>query len=288
MVYYYKKKIPAIDDIVIAKVEKISELGIEVTLNEYNGVRGFINCGEVSRKKRVNFNKILTVGKDVLLNVIQVDESKNYIDLSKRTISEDDIKLFNEKHKLHIQLYNIFKHICMRVKNIDRLDKINNTELYDFMCGSLFEIQSEFENEYICEKLLNKENNLEILNSIDFESIGVTVEDLKKIMDEYIDNKVNRTKPELSETIKLMTYSSTGLADLKYSLDYKSFAEFEEFSKDFEIKINYITGSVYSIIIEQKDFDLSGSTIIEDALSIVKKEIKKRAIEKQIQNQIMV
>ena len=56
------------------------------------------------------------MGKDVLLNVIQVDESKNYIDLSKRTISEDDIKLFNDKHKLHIQLYNIFKHICMKVK----------------------------------------------------------------------------------------------------------------------------------------------------------------------------
>jgi translation initiation factor 2 alpha subunit (eIF-2alpha) len=80
MVYYYKKKIPEIDDIVIARVEKISKLGIEVTLNEYNGIGAFINCGEVSRKKKVNFNTLLTVGKDVLLNVIQVDESKNYID----------------------------------------------------------------------------------------------------------------------------------------------------------------------------------------------------------------
>ena len=288
MVYYYKKKIPSIDDIVIAKVEKISELGIEVTLNEYNGIGGFINCGEVSRKKKVNFNKLLTVGKDVLLNVIQVDETKNYIDLSKRTISEDDIKLFNERHKLHIHLYNIFKHICMRVKNIDRLDKINETQLYDFMCVSLFEIQKEFENEYICEKLLNKETNLEILNCIDYDLVGLSIEEFKKILDEYIDNKINRTKPELSETIKLMTYSSSGLADLKYSLDYKSFAEFEEFSKDFEIKINYITGSVYSIIVEQKDFDLTGTIIIEDVLSIIKKEIKKRAMEKQLQNQIVV
>lgn len=288
MVYYYKKKIPSIDDIVIAKVEKISELGIEVSLNEYNGIRGFINCGEVSRKKKVNLNKLLTVGKDILLNVIQVDETKNYIDLSKRTICEDDIKLFNEKHKLHIHLYNIFKHICMRVKNVDRFDKIDDSQLHDFMCWSLFEIQKEFENEYICEKILNKDTNLEILNSIDHETIGISIGEIKKILDEYIDNKINRTKPELSETIKLMTYSSTGLADLKYSLDFKSFAEFQEFSKDFEIKINYITGSVYSIIIEQKDFDLSGTTIIEDMLTILKQEIKKRAIEKKIQNQIVV
>lgn len=288
MVYYYKKKQPTIDDIVIARVEKISELGIEVTLNEYNGIGGFINCGEVSRKKKVNFNKLLTVGKDVLLNVIQVDETKNYIDLSKRTISDDDIKLFNEKHKLHIHLYNIFKNICMKVKNVDRLDKISDEQLYDFMCVSLFEIQKEFENEYICEKLLNKDTNLEILESLDVELIGISIGELKKILDDYIDNKINRTKPELSETIKLLTYSSNGLSDLKYSLDYKSFEKFEEYSKDFEIKINYISGSIYSILIQQKELDLSGNIVIEDVLSMIKHEIKKRALEKKIQNQIML
>ena len=58
MVYYYKNKFPDTDDIVIGIVEKISEYGIEVSLIEYNELKGFINCGEVSRKKRVNFNKI--------------------------------------------------------------------------------------------------------------------------------------------------------------------------------------------------------------------------------------
>jgi len=72
MVYYYKRKIPSIDDIVVARVDKISPLGIDVSLIEYNDIKGFINCGEVSRKKRVNLNKLLTVGKDILLNVIQL------------------------------------------------------------------------------------------------------------------------------------------------------------------------------------------------------------------------
>lgn len=288
MVYYYKKKIPSIDDIVIARVEKISELGIEVTLNEYNGIRGFINCGEVSRKKKVNLNKLLTIGKDVLLNVIQIDENKQLIDLSKRTISEEDIKLFGEKHKLHIQLYNIFKNIFMRIKNIDRPDNINDNELHNFMCDSLFEIQTEFENEYIGEKLLSKDTNLEILNLINHNELGYSINEFKNILDEYIENKINRTKPEKTETIKLMTYSSTGLTDLKYALDYKSFIEYEDILKDFEIRLNYITGSIYSIIIEQKNFDLIGSIGIDDALGSIKREIKKRALEKQIQNQIVV
>ena len=288
MVYYYKKKIPAIDDIVIARVEKISELGIEVTLGEYNGIRGFINCSEVSRKKKVNFNKILTVGKDVFLSVIQIDESKQLIDLSKRTMTDEDIKLFGEKHKLHIQLYNIFKHIFMKIKNIDRPDNIIDDELHNFMCDSLFQIQAEFENEYIYEKILSKDTNLEILNSIDFNELGYSQDNFKNVLEDYIENKINRIKPEKTETIKLMTYSPTGLTDLKYTLDYKSFTEFEEISRDFEIKLNYITGSVYSIIIGQKNFDLSGTNSIDDVLTNIKKEIKKRAIEKQIQNQIVI
>lgn len=288
MVYYYKKKLPSIDDIVVAKVEKISELGIEVTLNEYNGIRGFINCGEVSRKKKVNFNKLLTVGKDILLNVIQVDEKKGFIDLSKRTIGDDDIKSFNEKHKLHIYLYNIFKHVYMKLKNTEKLDKINDVELYNFMCISLFQLQTVFENEYMCEKIVLKDFNLEIIESINFDILKYSSLDIKKIIDEYIDNKINRTKPELTETIKLMTYSSNGLEELKYTLDYRSFVEFEDLTKDFEIYINYITGSVYSLIIKQKEFELTGSIVIDDAISLIKKEIKKRALEKQIQNQIVI
>ena len=289
MVYYYKKKIPSIDDIVIAKVEKISEYGVEVSLNEYNGIHGFINCGEVSRKKRVNLNKLLTVGKDILLNVIQVDIDKGLIDLSKRTLSEDDIKLFNEKHKLNIQLYNLFKQIYIKLYNIDvPTSNISNDELYNFMCGTLWEIQTEFENEYILEKILNKDNNMEIIESIDLESLNIKLIDFKQIVDNYIDNKINRTKPELNETIKLMTYSLTGLADIKYTLDYKNYLFYNELEKDYDIKIVYISCSVYSLSIMQKDFDLIGNKSIDDAIGMIKQEIKSRAIEKSIQNQIIL
>jgi len=289
MVYYYKKKLPSIDDVVIAKVMSISEYGIEVKLIEYNDITGFINCGEVSRKKKVNFNKLLTIGKDILVHVIQVDESKNMIDLSKRTISDEDVKQFTDIHKIHIQLYNLFKQLYMKINNINELNKINQEDMHEFMCNTLFEIQTEFENEYIIEKIINKETNNEIIESIDFDSIpNITFDIFKKNLDDYIDKKINRTKPELTETIKLMTYNATGLADIKYTLDFKSFNEFSELEKDYDIKINYISGSVYSIIINQKDFDLVGQSPIDNAILILKKEIKRRAVEKQLQNQIVV
>lgn len=289
MVYYYKKKFPSIDDVVIAKVINISEYGIEVKLIEYNGITGFINCGEVSRKKKVNLNKLLTVGKDILVHVIQVDEDKSMIDLSKRTISDEDVKQFTDTHRTHIQLYNLFKQLYMKINNITELNKINQDELHNFMCNTLFEIQTEFENDYLLEKITNKETNNEIIESIDFESISpITCEEFKKNLNEHIDKKINRIKPELTETIKLMTYSATGLADIKFALDYKSFNEYSELEKDFDIKINYISCSVYSIILNQKDFDLIGQFTINDAILLIKKQIKQRAIEKQIQNQIVL
>lgn len=288
MVYFYKKKLPSIDDVVIAKVINISQYGIEVELIEYNNATGFINCGEVSRKKKVNFNKLLTVGKDILLHVIQVDEVKCMIDLSKRTISDDDVKQFTLQHRLHMQLYNLFKQLYMKINNIIDVNKIDQDDIHNFMCFTLFEIQTEFENEYLIEKIISKDTNMEIIESIDFESINIKPDEFKRILDDHIDKKINRTKPELNETIKLMTYSATGLNDLKYSMDYKNFDSYELLKKDFDIKINYISASAYSIILTQKDFDLLGETSIEDAIILIKKEIKKRADEKKMQNQIVL
>ena len=291
MVYYYKNKLPAIDDIVVARVLSISHYGVEVSLNEYSDIRGFINCGEVSRKKKVNMNKILTIGKDVLLHVIQVNPENMSIDLSKRTIGDEDIKLFNEKHKLHIQLYNIFKQLYMKINNLNSQDKIVDENLHQFISKTLFKIQTDFENEYIIEKLLSKDTNQEILDSIDFEDLNINLVEFKNQLDNYIDSKINRTKPELTESVKLMTYSPTGVSDLKYSLDWKNFTNFtnyQDLTKDFDIQINYITASTYSILISQKDFDLVGQIPIEDALSSIKQEIKSRAVEKQIQNQIVI
>lgn len=298
MVYYYKKKLPSIDDVVIAKVINISQYGIEVNLIEYNNARGFINCSEVSRKKKVNFNKLLTIGKDILLHVIQVDEDKCMIDLSKRSIGDDDIKQFTETHRIHLKLYGLFKELYMKMNNITNLEKINQEILHNFMCKTLFEIQTEYENEYIYSKIINKDTNKEILESIDFYSINIdltsnelenniTLDKFKIILDNFIDKKINRTKPEITEIIKLMAYSATGLADIKYTLDIKSFNKYNDYKKDFEIKINYMTGSSYNIIINQKDFDLKGDKTIDEVINLIKTEIKNRAVEKQLQNQIL-
>ena len=67
MVYLYKKKIPNVDEIVICKIEKITELGIDVSLVEYDNIKGYISYSEVSRKKK-DAKKIITIGSFDIIN----------------------------------------------------------------------------------------------------------------------------------------------------------------------------------------------------------------------------
>ena len=285
MVYYYKKKIPSVDDIVIARVDTISEYGVDVTLTEYNNITGFINCSEVSRKKKINMNKLLTIGKNVLLIVILVDNVKNYIDLSKRSINEEEIIIFTEKNKQHLQLYNYFKYIYMKLNSSEKIDKINQDNLYDFMCATLWEIQTELENSEILEKIINKNLNIEIFKLIDCENQNFTMEQIKNIFDDYIDTKLNRIKPTLNESIKLLSYKINGLDDIKYSMDIQNFNDYQQLIIDYDLKISYMTGSIYHIEIHQKEFENINPINIDDAIKLIKLEIKKRADERQIKCQ---
>jgi translation initiation factor 2 alpha subunit (eIF-2alpha) len=280
MVYIYKKKFPLLDDLVIARIDSINEYGIYVKLPEYDNIDGFICYKEVSRKKKKDINKIISIGKEVLLIVIAVDIEKKCIDLSKRLINEEEIELFTIKSRLHHQLYNLFKYIYMKLNNYDSIDLIDQEQLYNYMMYTLWEIQENFDdNQIILDILFNKDKNDSILDIIKYDNIEFNLEQIKKIVDHYIDTKLNVVKPSIIKNIKLLSYKINGLDDIKYALNYKSFELYEKIFNDFNIEINYLTNSDYSITLNQKDFN---NADINFALDIIYNEIKKRTSEKEI------
>lgn len=288
--YIYNKKFPDIDEIVLTKVTNISEYGVNVLLTEYGNIEGFMNCTEVSRKKRVNLNSLLVIGKEIPLNVIRVDKEKKLIDLSKRTISEEDIKLFDERHILYVKLYKLFTLLFMKCKNIADYAIIDNEELYNFLGNTLWKIQQDFNNnnELIITKILNKSTNQKILDYIDFKLIEIKKSVFIDILNHYIDTKVNRVKPELTEPIKLTTLHIDGLEHIKYVLDYKNFSFYSDISNDFNIEILSMASSIYNINIKQKEFSLTQNKSINQVFEIIKEEIKNKCSEKNIKNNIVL
>ena len=284
MVYLRKNKFPKVDDLVIARITHIDQYGIRVELPEYNDINGYITYNEVSRKKKKDINKIISIGKEVLMIVINYNEEKGHMDLSKRTIDETEEKLFFESYRIYMDLYNRFRYLYIKLNNYENIDiinqdTVNQDKFYDYLCATLFEIQDEYDNNTISQLLYDSERNDSVFEHIDYDKIQWTKEQFKTIMDNYITLKTVKTKASENIQIRLLSYSIDGNNDIKYALNFAEFPSFSEISKEFEIQINYISASTYLILINQKDY---GDCDLENIKKILINNIKKRTDERKI------
>lgn len=283
MVHLFRKKIPCPDDLVKTKIEKVDEYGITVSLPEYDNKLGYITFAEISRKKRIDkdIRKLISIGNESVMLVLTVDDKKGYIDLSKRDVKDTEINTYLEKVKVHKNLYSIFKYILFKLTNVDTIEKISDDELHPFLCETLFQIQdiSKLDNQIIFNMLLDKEQNHKILLYIEYENIIWNLDNFKEIIDIYIDTKINVKKSTENINFRMLSYEINGNSDIKYTLDFKNFEFFPQISQDFDVQINYVSASNYSMVLNQKEFNIGE---IKSSIELLVKEINKRALEKKI------
>jgi translation initiation factor 2 alpha subunit (eIF-2alpha) len=277
MVFIYNKKVPVVDEVVIAKIDNIDELGINVSLSHYDNIKGYISYSEVSRKKKFNVNKILTIGKETHLIVINVDPDKGFIDLSKRTINDEEITLFNEKYNIYIKLYNMFRNFFKRY--YDFKGEYDDKQLEEFLRNTLWKFQETLENNEINETITNSDNNTELIN----QSLNLDKSKLKDIIDDYIKTNIIIIRPSKEIMFTLYSIGEEGYFDLKYTLDYKNFYFYKNVVDDYSISILYETNSDYKIIIKQIDYVIKNQDYDIEKVEIdILDEILKRSIEKNM------
>jgi len=277
MVFIYNKKFPVVDEVVIAKIDNINELGINVSLIHYDNLKGYISYSEVSRKKKFNVNKILIVGKETHLIVINVDPDKGFIDLSKRTINDEEIALFDEKYKTYIKLYNMFCNFFKRY--YDYKGEYDDNELEEFLKNTLWKFQETLEDDKIGETITNSDNNTDLIN----QTINLDKLKLKGIIDDYIKTNIIILKPSKEIIFTLYSVGEEGYFDLKYTLDFKNFYFYKNIVDDYSISILYETNSDYRIIIKQNDYVIKNQDYdIEKVEVDILDEILKRSTEKNM------
>jgi len=108
----YEQKYPEVEDLVVAEVKSIEEMGAYVALKEYNDIEGMILLSELSRRRIRSINKIIRVGRLEVVVVLRVDKEKGYIDLSKRRVSEEDISKCEEKYNNSKTVHSIMRHVA--------------------------------------------------------------------------------------------------------------------------------------------------------------------------------
>ncbi len=84
-----KAEWPEPGDLVIASVQKITDYGAYVTLDEY-GKEGLLHVSEVSSGWVRNIRNFVREGQKTVLKVLRVDAEKGHVDLSLRRVSRNE------------------------------------------------------------------------------------------------------------------------------------------------------------------------------------------------------
>ena len=61
---FYENKFPEVDDVVMVNVQQIAEMGAYVKLLEYDNIEGMILLSELSRRRIISIQKLISVGKN--------------------------------------------------------------------------------------------------------------------------------------------------------------------------------------------------------------------------------
>eukprot|EP00033_Pygsuia_biforma_P001096 GCRY01001248.1.p1 GENE.GCRY01001248.1~~GCRY01001248.1.p1 ORF type:complete len:304 (-),score=56.67 GCRY01001248.1:147-1058(-) len=109
---WYENQFPEVDDLVMVNVNSIAEMGAYVTLVEYNNIEGMILLSELSRRRIRSVNKLIRVGRQEIVVVLRVDKEKGYIDLSKRRVTAEDVKKFEDRYNKSKAVHSIMRHVA--------------------------------------------------------------------------------------------------------------------------------------------------------------------------------
>lgn len=257
MVYYFQSKFPKKDELVLTRVINIDTIGITVELLQYNNIQGFINLSELSRKKKFNINNIVSIDKPIILVVLAVDQEKGYIDLSKRTISNEEVEYFNEQNKKYLFMYNTFKKIFNKINNLN-IDSVNHPEFENYMTNTLWRLQNnnEITIDELYSDLIDINKNEELLNQIE-------IPNFKTFLDELLIS--NNKKLTKNINISLISYEDNGVKDIKNVFTFDNIENYKIVSK-------YLTNSNYNVEIEC-DNNQTNINSIDNVITTLKNNI---------------
>ena len=93
--YVYPHQFPQVKEVVIGEVVQRTDLGFEVVLTEYRYLKAFMPINEISRRRVRNIHKLMKVGmKNVQFKVLKSNPETGAVDISRRYLDRDDLKLY--------------------------------------------------------------------------------------------------------------------------------------------------------------------------------------------------
>lgn len=93
----YETILPECGEATVISIKDSNEMGIYVSLLEFDNIEGLLLFSEISRRRVRSIAKLIKVGRKEIVSIIRVDNDKSYIDVSKRQITEIEISYMKKK-----------------------------------------------------------------------------------------------------------------------------------------------------------------------------------------------
>jgi len=245
------QELPEIGEIVLGTVTKVSDHGAYVTLDEYNGIQGFLHISEIAPGWVRNVSRFVREGEKKVLLVKKVRSDRSEIDLSLKQISKDQKK----KKLLDVKRYEKGTAIIEEVKNKANLTKNEVEKLED-------ELFSKYDS--IFDAIIDiAGNGIEVVNDIKFP---------KKILSslEEISSKIKLPSVEIRGILEITSDRSNGVEIIKKTL----LDVISNYSED-NIKITYLGAPKYRLSVVSSDFK-TAEKMLKPLLSNIQKSIEKK------------
>jgi len=138
---FYEEKYPEKEQVVVARVREIAEMGAYANLLEYNSIEGMILMSELSRRRIRSVNKLIRQGRDEYVVVLRVDPEKGYIDLSKRRTSPEDHRAADNRYQKAKSVNSIVRHTATN------LNLKSNDDLESLMARAVWYLDKKYKKE---------------------------------------------------------------------------------------------------------------------------------------------
>lgn len=243
------QEMPEQGEIVLATVTKIMDHGAYVTLDEYDGIQGFLHISEIAPGWIRSVNKFVKDGEKKVLLVKKINPERGDIDLSLKQVSNDQKK---EKLK-EVKKYEKGKTLLQNVKEKAKLSDKEIEKLED-------SIYTKFDSVYDAFIEIGR-------NGID------SVKDLKlskKTGDavEEVSSRIKLPSVEIRGIMEITNDKSDGVEIIKKTL-------LDVLKKDSTIDITYLGAPKYRLSITSENFK-SAEKSLKPIIAEIQSSIEKK------------
>ncbi len=245
------QELPERGEIVIATITKVMEHGAYVSLDEYDGLQGFLHVSEIAPGWIRSVGKFVKKGEKKVFLVKKVNPQRVDIDLSLKQVSTDQKK----KKLLDVKRQNKAKTLMKNVQVKAKLSKDDVEKLEDSLYSKYDSIYDAF---------------MEIARS------GISViKDLnvpKKALSafEEISSKIKFPSVEIRGILEIINNKSDGVEIIKNTL-----MDVMKKDKDPNIQITYVGAPKYRLAVKAPDFK-SAEKIMKPILEEIQRSIEKK------------